>query len=122
MAAYVYSRINASKTTAVYKQPVEVADAYLNALKKADYESAFALCDTSLQKKLGSTLNLQVETEGYHVQPFSWQYDTPDASGTQVDLHGQMTFRDAGEGTFDLMLTEYKEGWKISKYTLTRDS
>jgi hypothetical protein len=122
LAVYVFLRISGNKSTEVHKQPVQIADAYLTALKNADFESAYALCDTSLRRNIGNSLNLQVEIEGYHIQPLNWQYGATNTSDAQAELHGKMTFKDNGEGTFDLTLTEYKEGWKVSKYTLTRDS
>jgi hypothetical protein len=98
--------------------PQQVGEAFFQALKEEDYDSAFAMCDATLRNELINPANFQYLIELYEYQPQDWEFQTRQVSANQMELSGKMDFKFHADGVFRLILRKYEDGWKISVFHL----
>jgi hypothetical protein len=96
---------------------------FMNALKDAKYEAAYALFHPELQKQIGQTADLQKMIEDNQAQPkewtfSSWNMSTDPTGNNTAKADGSVTYQDGRKGTVTLELIKMGEDWKLSSFNL----
>ena len=100
-------------------QPVtDTGDKFMQSLKVADYDSAYALMAPALQRKLGNVQDLRKMVESGRVQPTQWTFTTRKMNGNDGHLEGSVTML-SGQGTVSLDLIKSGNDWQIVAFNLT---
>jgi len=99
-------------------QPIaDTGDKFMQSLKAADYDSAYALMAPALQKKVGTVQGLRKMIETNHAQPTQWTFIDRNITGDQGRLTGSVTMQ-SGPGTLSLEMAKTGEDWKITAFDL----
>lgn len=96
----------------------EISNSFFSSLAQGNYQDAFNLCDEALQHDLADAAGLQSEMEKNLLQPAGWEVQSRSISSDEVELSGSMDFRIHMNGTFQMTLRHYEEGWKVSVFFL----
>ncbi len=99
-------------------QPVaDVGEKFMQSLKTGDYDTAFALCDPSLQKELGNAQGLKQMVEAGKAQPVKWSFDTRNMQNNQGHMEGAVTMQ-GGEGVVTMDFVKSGSDWKVIGFDL----
>jgi hypothetical protein len=105
---------------ALTQPTADVGEKFMQALKTADYKTAYGLCHPALQQKLGNVQGLQRVIENGKARPTSWSFNSRSVSNDQGLLEGTVTMV-GGEGTVSLEFTKSGNEWKVSAFDLEAD-
>jgi hypothetical protein len=98
-------------------QPVANAgDAYMTALRDADYNKAFDLSTPSLQQEAGNADGLKAALSSK--KPASWSFTSRNISNNQGSLSGTTSYADGTTGTVDMVLNQVGNDWKVAGISL----
>ena len=98
-------------------QPMTNAgDAFMNALKAGDYDTAYGMCTTSLQQEVGDANGLK--TGLLSLQPTTWNWDSRSVTNGQGQLSGTATFSDGKSNPVSLVLQQVGNDWKVAGVNL----
>jgi hypothetical protein len=99
-------------------QPVaDVGEKFMQSLKAADYQTAYAQLHPTLQKKIGTPQDLRKMVESGKAQPTKWTFTTRDIENEEAHLEGSVTMA-GGEGTVTLDLIKVGNDWKVISFNL----
>lgn len=94
----------------------DVAHAFMQALKDADYERAFELCESSLQEEFGSAADLDGWMRDNGIEPLEWTFFERNVTGDMVEVLGIGTLAGGQQATIEVLLAEVDGEWLIAGF------
>ena len=96
-----------------------VANAFVTALRDADYERAFELCDASLQDEFGSAADLEEWILSSGIEPVEWSFLQRDLVDETVQLFGNATFAGGQQASIEMVLVQVDGEWLVAGFHVT---
>jgi hypothetical protein len=93
-----------------------VANAFMTALRDADYERAFALCDLSLQDEFGSAADLEEWMLSNSIEPVEWSLPQRDVTGDTVEVFGTGTFAGDQQASIEMVMLQVDGEWLVAGF------
>lgn len=97
---------------------VKAADLFLAGIEAGSYSEAYSRCAEPLRLELGSAADMGEAFERAGVVPTDWAFSSRERQNNVVDLEGQVTFADGGDGTVSLRLQKINGDWLVSAFSL----
>jgi len=94
----------------------DVGNAFMKALKNADYAGAYELCDPDLQEELGSVADLGEWMVANGIEPVEWSFPERNLVGDMVQVLGIGTFAGDQEGMVELLLIQVDGEWHVAGF------
>jgi len=91
----------------------DVAHAFMQALKDADYGRAYELCDPSLQDEFGSTADLESWMQDNGIELVEWSFPERNVMEDMVQVLGLGTFAGEKQTIIEVLLVELDGEWMI---------
>jgi hypothetical protein len=91
----------------------DVAHAFMQALKDADYARAYELCDPSLQDEFGSTADLEAWVQDNGIELVEWSFPERNVMEDMVQVLGMATFVGDQQTAIEVLLVEFDGEWLI---------
>ncbi len=95
-----------------------VGDDFMTALQSSNYDKAYELLHPALQKKVGTSQDLEQMIEKGKVHPVKWSFSSRSIENDTGELDGSATFTGNREGTVQLSLQKAGSDWKIIAFNL----
>lgn len=93
-------------------QPVvDAGDAYMTALRDANYNTAFDLSSSALQNEVNNASGLEDALSAK--KPSTWSFSSRSINGDTGHLSGTATYSDGKVGTVELSLVKQNGAWKV---------
>ena len=102
------------------KPMTDAGDKFMTALRDGNYDAAYKLMDTSLQRKYGSSAKLKQAIETDRLQPTAWSFHSTNINNDTVSLSGDATMK-AGAGSVSLDMRKVGETWLVTDFELSPD-
>ena len=103
--------------SALTQPAADVGEKFMQALKDANYDAAFATFHPALQKELGNAQGLRRATESGKARPSKWNFTSRNINNNDGTLEGTVTMV-GGEGTVTIELVKTGDAWKIIRFDL----
>jgi hypothetical protein len=97
---------------------VEVADAFMTAVKEADYAEAYELCDPELQAEFGSAEGLGTWMEERGIKPLIWHFLSRAERDDEIDLAGTGTFPADQVLAVKMVLVQVEGEWRVAGFSV----
>ena len=94
----------------------DVGNAFMKALKNADYARAYELCDPDLQEELGSVADLGEWMVANGIEPVEWSFPERNLVGDMVQVLGISTFAGDQEAMVELLLIQVDGEWRVGGF------
>jgi hypothetical protein len=95
---------------------VDQADAFMQAMKDADYPAAFELCAPDLKDELGSPQTLREMMTTSQLKIEKWSFNSRNVENKRADLLGTVTFTNGEVRDLDIVLLNVDETWMIAGF------
>jgi hypothetical protein len=95
---------------------VRVANAFMTALKEAEYASAYRLCSPELQAEAGGVGDFQAWIKDFGLQPLDWSFPARSVTDDMVQLAGTATFPGEQERLLEIVLVQVNGEWRVSGF------
>jgi hypothetical protein len=98
-------------------QPVvDVADAFMGALRDGDNNRAFQIAAPPLQRELGSAEQLGASIGAYRPQDWSWS--SRSIRNDRGNVSGSVTYQGGRTGTAQIRMSQVDGEWRVTAYRL----
>lgn len=99
----------------------DMAEEFLNALKKRDYTAAWNLCAQFVHSDIPSPAALSTMIRSLEVEPLSWSYEISKPGQDEGAINGEVTFADSAKGPLTMLIKKQGDTWKIQMFRLERE-
>ncbi|MFN2241772.1 MAG: alpha/beta hydrolase [Anaerolineae bacterium] len=93
-----------------------MANAFMVALKDADYERVFELCDPGLQDELGSAADLEEWMLSNGIELLEWSLPQRDLVGDTVEVLGTATLAGDQQASIEIVLLQVDGEWRVAGF------
>jgi len=95
---------------------VDVANAFMQALKDADYGAAYALCDPDLQAEFGTAADLGTWMTDSGIRPVEWIFPERNLAAEAVQVLGTGLFPGDQQATVEVVLVQVDGEWRVAGF------